>query len=59
MTKVITGTMYNLSSGKTIVYNEQNNRFSVGDIVNYEGTTYTIKAVIPPSRPDGMWSLSV
>ena len=59
MMRVITGTMYNLSNGKTIVYNEQNDRFSVGDKVSYEGKIYTIKAVVPPSKPDGMWSLCV
>ena len=59
MMRVITGTMFNLPTGKTIVYNEQNDRFSVGDIVNYEGKTYTIKAVVPPTKPDGKWSLCV
>lgn len=59
MMRVITGTMYNLSNGKTIVYNEQNDRFSVGDKVSYEGEIYTIKAIVPPSKPDGKWSLCV
>lgn len=59
MMKVITGTMFNLSNGKTIVYNEQNVRFSVGDTVSYEGETYTIKTIVPPCRPDGKWSLCV
>lgn len=59
MMKVITGTMYKLSNGKTIVHNEQNDRFSVGDIVSFDGKQYKIKNIVPPSKPDGMWSLYV
>lgn len=59
MMKVITGTAYNLLNGKTIIHNEQTDCFSSGDVVIFEGEKYEIKNVIPPCRPNGMWSLCV
>lgn len=57
--KVITGKMFNTSFGKIIVHNEQTEKLFVGESVVYNGDTLQIKNIIPPTKPDGKWSLSV
>ena len=59
MMKVVTGNMFNTSFGKILVHNEQNEKFVVGEKINHEGNTLEIKNIIPPTKPDGKWSLVV
>lgn len=59
MIQAVTGTMFNLNTGRTIVHNEQDHDFSIGDVISFDGKTYKIARVIPPSKPGGKWSLVV
>ena len=57
--KVVTGDKFNTSFGMLIVYNEQNETFSVGDAVEFDGKEHCVKAIIPPTKPDGKWALRI
>ena len=59
MMKVITGKMFSTSLGKMIVHNKQLEEFAVGDNIFFDGNVYIIKGIIPPTNPEGKWSLSV
>ena len=53
----LTGTKFMTAQGVVIVYNEQQVRLAVGDVVSFDGEDLTIKRVIPPTRPGGKWSI--
>lgn len=57
--KAVTGKMFNTSFGTILVHNEQDERFTVGERITYEGNTLEIQNIIPPTTPDGKWSLVV
>ena len=59
MTIVITGDKYTTKTGTVIVYDNQKERFSIGDKIIYKGERYIIERIFPPTRPNGKWSLSV
>lgn len=59
MMKVITGEVFNTSFGKIIAYNEQHLVISVGEPISFNGGNYVVKEIIPPTKPDGLWSLCV
>ncbi len=59
MTIVITGDKYTTKTGTVIVYDNQEERFSIGDKIVYKGERYIIERIIPPTRPNGKWSLGV
>ena len=42
-----------------IVHNEQNETFAVGDVIEFDGIEHRVKAVIPPTKPGGKWSLRI
>ena len=57
--KVVTGDKFNTSFGMLIVHNEQDEVFAVGDSIKYDGTEHRVKAIIPPTKPDGKWALQI
>ena len=59
MTKALTGQIINTRYGEMFIYNEQNERLSVGDIILVNGTIRKIQAIQPPSRPEGKWSVQL
>ena len=59
MTKVIIGNMFVLQNGIAIVHEDQEEQFTIGEVVVYEGRKYTVKSIVPPTRPDGKWSIMV
>ena len=59
MTKVIIGEIFNTKIGTMIVHNEQNDKFSIGDKIIFDNMDYSIVGIVPPSKPDGKWSLEV
>ncbi len=59
MTIVITGDKYTTKTGTVIVYDNQKDRFSIGDKIVYKGERYIIERIFPPTRPNGKWSLGV
>lgn len=59
MVKEITGQLFETSFGTMIVYDDQSAVLTVGDSIRFDGTDYKMEAVIPPSKPEGKWSLRV
>lgn len=59
MMKVITGKLFNTSFGKVLVHNEQGEKISVGERISYDNQIYAVKGIIPPTKIDGKWALSV
>lgn len=57
--KVLTGDLFNIKDGRRLVYNEQDFHLQVGEQIEFSGKIYIIRALIPPSRPDGKWSISI
>ena len=55
----LTGTKFATAQGVVIVYNEQDTRLAVGDVVSFEGEDLIIKRIIPPTRPAGKWAIEV
>ena len=55
----ITGEVFHTASGMIVVPNEQNRVITKGQTVTVNGTSRTILAVIPPTAPDGKWSLKL
>lgn len=55
----ITGTVFNTANGMIVVHNEQNVAIIKGQTISVNGTPRTILAVIPPTAPDGKWSLKL
>ncbi len=41
------------------MYDNQSERFSTGDKIEYKGEQYTVERVFPPTRSYGKWSLGV
>lgn len=56
---VITGKSFNTSWGAMIVLPTPPNGNIVGERIKFHGDLYTVKAIIPPSRPGAKWSLQV
>lgn len=59
MVKDITGQLFETSFGTMIVYDDQSAVLTVGDRVRFDGSDYKVETVIPPSKPEGKWSLRV
>lgn len=59
MTKVITGKLFNTSFGKVIVQNDTDVVVSVGETVLFCGAMYSVKDIIPPTKPEGKFSIVI
>ena len=59
MVKEITGQLFETSFGTMIVYDDQSAVIALGDSIRFDGSHYKVEAVIPPSKPEGKWSLRV
>ena len=59
MTRVITGEKFITSFGTMVVLPVLENVIRVGDKVIFNGNVYEVEAVIPPTRPDGKWSVKI
>ena len=58
--KQLTGELFHLSGGKTaLIYNEQETRFHAGERIVFEKRIYTVSALVPPSGPNGKWSIRI
>ena len=58
--KQLTGELFHLSGGITmLIHNEQEMQFHDGQKIVFEKRIYAVIAVIPPSRPDGKWSIRI
>ena len=58
--KRLTGELFHLS-GEIIAlaYNEQEARLHAGEKIVFEKRIYSVSAVVPPSEPDGKWSVMI
>lgn len=59
MMRVITGEMFNTSFGTMVVLPALEDVIRVGDKVKYDGNVYEVKGIVPPTRPDGKWSIKI
>ena len=59
MIKELTGELFATSFGEILVYNEQEELLSLGDIVLYDGSEREILNLLPPSRSDGKWAVEL
>lgn len=57
--KVLTGDLFNVNGERLLVYNEQDLPLQVGEKIEFSQNAYIVRAIIPPSRPDGKWSISI
>lgn len=59
MMRIITGEKYNTSFGTMVVLPMLTDGFHVGDQIEYDGIKYVVKKIIPPTKPDGKWSIMI
>ena len=55
--RTVTGELFHTRIGEMLVYNEQEEAFSVGERISYGGLPYIIKRIVFPSKPKAKWSL--
>ena len=59
MTKVITGKKFETTFGTVFVPDEQKGKYEIGEEIKFNGDNYSISKIIPPTNPDGKWSLQL
>ncbi len=56
---VITGDKIKTSFGVFIVADRWSGPAKKGDVISHENKRYTVKRIVPPTNPDGKWSVEV
>ena len=59
MTKAITCQMFETTVGTLLVADEQSVIWEVGEIISHKGKRFVIESIVPPTQPEGKWSLKV
>ena len=57
--RTVSGKLFHTRMGKMLVYNEQDERFSLGEKVFYDGLPYIIKHIVFPSKPEAKYSMEI